>query len=133
MKKTIFAILILLFVGGIVFAEATESPYFVKTMPLVKVYPHKDGYKILYRTPQMEFGTFYVPMRWFGNAAAKAELIYGDSGAYPYFSIFWKDGAFDHIRLYLHKDRTHRSWGDLDPTNDIAAEFEGVESIELDL
>ena len=133
MKKTIFAILILLFISGAVFAEATESPYFVKTMPLITVYSHKDGYKILYRNPKMEYSSFYVPMDWFGGAASKAELIYGDSEAYPYFSIFWKDGAFDHIRLYLHSDRTHRSWGDLDPTNDISGNFEGVESVELEL
>lgn len=133
MKKSILAFLILLFVAGAVFAEASESPYFVRTMPLVKVYPHKEGYKILYRNPKMEYSSFYVPMQWFGNDSSKAELVYGYSDSYPYFSVFWKDGAFDHIRLYLHKDRTHRSWGDLDPTNDIAGEFEGVESIELNL
>ncbi|MDC7226867.1 MAG: hypothetical protein PQJ61_08875 [Spirochaetales bacterium] len=133
MKKTILAVLILLCVAGAIFAESTESPYFVRTMDIMKVYPHKAGYKILYRNAKMEYATFYVPMEWIGGASAKAELIYGDSAAYPYFSIFWKDGTFDHIRLYLHKDRTHLTWGDLDPTNDISAKFEGVESIELEL
>ena len=133
MKKTILAILILLFIAGALFAEASDSPYYVRTMPIAKVYPHKDGYKILYRNAKMEYSAFYVPMEWFGGASSKGELVYGDSDAYPYFSMFWKDGAFDHIRLYLHRDRTDISWGDLDPTNDIADKFQGVESIELKL
>ena len=133
MKKTILVFLILLFAVGAVFAEATDSPYYVRTMAISKVYSHQDGYKILYRNAKMEFSTFYVPIEWFGNASGKAELIYGDSSSYPYFSIFWKDGQFDHIRLYLHKDRTDLSWGDLDSTLDISDKFQGVESIELNL
>jgi len=133
LKKIIFAFLILLFTAGFIYAEATDSPYFVKTMKISKVYSHKDGYKVLYRNARMEFGTFYVPIEWFGNDSTKAELIYGSGDAYPYFSIFWKDGKFDHIRLYLQKDRSDGSWGDLDSTNDISGEFEGVESIELKL
>ncbi len=133
MKKTILVFMILLFAAGALFAEASDSPYYVRTVSIAKVYSHEDGYKILYRNSKMQYSTFYVPMEWFGGASSKAELIYGDSQAYPYFSIFWKDGAFDHIRLYLHKDRYDLSWGDIDSTIDISDKFEGVESIELNL
>jgi hypothetical protein len=133
LKKIILAFLILLFVAGAVFAQATDSSYYVRTLPIVKVYSHQDGFKIVYRNSRLQYSSFYVPVEWFGGAAAKGELIYGDRESYPYFSIFWKDGQFDHIRLYLHRNRLDLSWGDLDPTLDIADKFEGVESIELDL
>ena len=133
MKKTILVFLILLFAAGAVFAEATDSPYYVRTVSITKVYPHEDGYKIVYRNSKLQYSAFYVPIEWFGGGATKGELIYGDSQAFPYFSVFWKDGEFHHIRLYLTKNRLDLSWGDLDPTVDISAKFEGVESIKLEL
>ncbi len=133
MKKFVLVFLIMLLTASAVFAEAIDSPYYVRTVNIIKVYPHALGYKVLYRNARMEYATFYVPMEWFGNASGKAEIVYGDSAAFPYFSVFWKDGVFDHIRLYLHKDRRHLSWGDLDPTVDMSGKFEGVESIELKL
>ena len=133
MKKTILVFLILLFAAGAVFAEASDSPYYVRTVSISKVYVHEDGYKIVYRNSKLQYSSFYVPTDWFGGAASKAEIIYGDAQSYPYFSVFWKDGQFHHIRLYLHKNRLDLSWGDLDPTVDISGKFEGVETIELKL
>ncbi len=131
MKKNILVILILLCVSTAVFAEATESPYYVKSVPIVKVYSVEQGYRLVYMNSSMKYSAVYVPIEWFGGAAAKAEVVYGRSESYPYFSIFWKDGAFDHIRLYLKSDRTDLTWGDVDSTDDISGKFEGVESIEL--
>lgn len=133
MKKTILVSLILLFAAGFVFAEATDSPYYVRTVSITKVYAHEDGYKIVYRNSRLQYSSFYVPIEWFGGGATKAELIYGDAQSYPYFSIFWKDGEFHHIRLYLQKNKLDLSWGDLDATVDISDKFKGVEDIKLEL
>lgn len=125
--------LILLFVAGAVFAEASDSPYYVRTVSIAKVYAHENGYKIVYRNSKLQYSSFYVPMEWFGGGATKGEIIYGNAQSYPYFSVFWKDGQFHHIRLYLHSNKLDLSWGDLDPTVDISGKFEGVEAIELKL
>ncbi|MDC7125277.1 MAG: hypothetical protein PQJ46_06910 [Spirochaetales bacterium] len=134
MKKSILAFLVLLFIAGAVYSEATQSPYYVRTMKIVSVFSHKDGYKIIYRNAKMEYSAFYVPITWFGTASSKAEIVYGEGDTYPYFSVFWKDGEFDHIRLYLNKNIRHRSRGDLGVnTDDLSSKFEGVETIKLNL
>ena len=133
MKKIILVFLILLFVAGAVFAEASDSPYYVRTISITRVFSHEDGYKVIYRNSKLQYSSFYVPIEWFGGGGSKGEIIYGDAPSYPYFSIFWKDGEFHHIRLYLHKNRLDLSWGDLDSTIDISGKFEGVEEIKLEL
>ena len=133
MKKIVFALLILLVSAGFLAAEASESPYYVRTVAIAKVFSHEDGYKVIYRNSKMQYSSFYVPVEWFGGASSKAEIIYGESQSYPYFSIFWKDGAFDHIRLYLKSDRRDLTWGDLDSNTDWSSKFDGVETIELKL
>ena len=133
MRKLLLVLFILTLSAGAVFAEATDSPYYVRSIAIAKIFSHEDGYKITYRNSKLQYSSFYVPVEWFGGASSKAEIIYGDSQAYPYFSIFWKDGAFDHIRIYAKTNRRDLTWGDLDSSLDWSSKFEGVESIELKL
>jgi len=66
-----------------------------------------------------------------GEEATKAELYTGIEPVYPYFSIFWKNGEFSHIRLYLNKNLSHESYGDLENPEDFADKF-NVETLALE-
>ncbi len=115
MKKIALLACILLFlsIGTAAFAE--ESEFFVKSVPITKVYVHQLGYRIVYVKSGMDLGITYIPMEWFyGSGANKAQVVYGDDPAYPFISVFWKEGEFHHLRLYLFRDKNHQTYGDLD-------------------
>jgi hypothetical protein len=127
----IISILILLFCATAIFAA--DSDYFVKTVPIIKVYLHKLGFRVVYWKSDLTFGTFHVPIEWFGSSAdSKAEAVYGSDRSYPYFSIFWKEGEFDHIRFYLIQNKNHESWGDLPNTAELNSKFENLETLDLE-
>ena len=130
----ISVILVLTAQAAVIFAD--ESELFFKSVPIMRIYPHKRGYRVLYARTNMEIGEFYIPIEWFqyepgGGGVGKGELVTGIDKAYPYFSIFWKNGEFDHIRLYLQKDRRHESWGDL-PKNANWDEKFDVDTLDLE-
>ena len=136
MKKLILLITIIMIVAGIgAFAETSD--FYVKTLPIVKVYDHTLGYRIVYMKSNFELTAIYIPKGWFQTASEtgeppKAELVAGKDSSYPYFSVFWKSGEFDHIRIYLQSNLMDPSWGDLDQTVDISEKF-NVETLTLKL
>ena len=115
---------------------AQESGYYVKTVPISKVYLHNLGYRVVYQKGDLNFGVFYVPKKWFDLAGSertepKAELVLANEPSIPYFSIFWKDGAFSHVRLYLHKNINDLSYGDLEDPESLNGKFD-IESLDLE-
>ncbi len=137
MKKfLILAALILVcaaFVGAQQFSEEKTSEFYVKSVPIIKVYPHNLGYRVIYMRSSLELADFYVPLEWFYGAAGKGELVFGRQSEYPFFSIYWKGTEFDHIRMYLQKDLNHPSWGHMSAavSNAARANFD-VETLELE-
>jgi hypothetical protein len=131
MKKSIAIVLGLLFIAGIISVTADESEMFVKSMHIVKVYPHQKGYRIVYMKSGLDIGVTYFPMEWFYGAANKGEVIYGKDPAYPYMSIFWKNGEFHHVRLYLEESKNAQSWGDIDNPQAIEGNFD-IETLEIE-
>ncbi|ORC36561.1 hypothetical protein [Marispirochaeta aestuarii] len=115
-KQLVLVIAVLLLTLFAVSAVADESEFFFKSLPITRVYAHRDGYRIIYRRTNMELADMYVPVDWFqyepgaGNRG-KGELVMDENPAFPYFSIFWKNGEFSHVRLYLREDKNHLSWG----------------------
>ena len=136
MKKLILFIAILMIVTSLaVFAETSE--FYVKTLPIVKIYDHNLGYRIVYMKSDFELTAIYIPKEWFRAVAEtgeppKAELVAGRDSSYPYFSVFWKGAEFDHVRLYLQSNLNDPSWGDLDPLKDISEKFK-IETLKLKL
>lgn len=130
MKKLIFISLVLLLLSS-VFVFADESEMFVKTMPITRIYMHKFGYRVVYLKTDMTLADFYVPMRWFDEAGGKGVLIRGYDAAYPYFSIFWKQGEFHSVKLYVKDNLDDESWGSMDLTPEESAVFD-IDALELD-
>jgi hypothetical protein len=128
------ALLLTIFLSGFLYAE--ESGFYVKTVPIARVYMHKLGYRVVYQKSDLNFAVFYVPKRWFDLSGTereepKAELVLTNERTVPYFSIFWKDGQFSHIRLYLHRDLQHDSYGDLKDPTSLDDKF-NIESLDLE-
>ena len=129
-KGLIICIALILFLATTAVSFAEESEFFVKTVPISKVYTHLLGYKIVYIKSDLSFGTFHVPLNWF-QAAGKGDLIWGNHPSFPYFSIFYKNGEFSHIRLYVQRAKSHQSWGNLKPDPALKEKFD-IETLELD-
>jgi hypothetical protein len=135
MKKICFVLAVLLFLASSnVFAN--ESEYYARTFQIEKVYPHRLGYKVLYLTARLSYAATYLPHKWFSQSAtkngqqAKGELAWGNDPTYPYMIVFWKDGKFSHVRLFLKKDMHDISYGVISPQQD-PAQFE-VDEIALE-
>ena len=132
MKRTVILFVLVFLVLGVFVANAQEQDpkLYVKTVGIMKILNHALGYKVLYLKSTMEVGEFYIPHSWF-KAGGKAALILGDAPAFPYFSVFYRDGEFDHIKLYAAENIGHLSWGRLKRQAGDSSKFE-VETLDLE-
>ncbi len=113
MKQRFLPIFFLLFIFSAVglYAEASESELYVKTIYIIKVYSDIKGFRVDYQTSNMEMNSSYMPVDWFGSSGGYGEVIYGNHPSAPYMSVWYKDNKIDHFRLYVKKNFAHPSWG----------------------
>jgi hypothetical protein len=112
-------------------SSGTEGSYAI-TVSLERVYPYRKGYVVKYTRGLGKTSDAYLPIEWFEGAGKKGDLIYMGSGTdWPHMTVFYKDGKFSHVRLYVRKERGHESWGDVPFNVNIDDRFEGVEEITL--
>jgi hypothetical protein len=129
MKKAVIALAAGLFLLACLpaFSQAeNKSPtdVYVKTVHILKISMHQLGYKIQFWTSKSTVGEIYVPLTWFNKGpASKADLVYGNEPAYPYFTIVWADGAFDHIQIHALSDYHSLTWGVLESKDDLSSKF----------
>jgi len=111
------ATLIALLVAIVACAIASEtSAFYPVRLDVVKVYSHADGYRVIYRKGSASVADVYIPARWFVSGG-KAELVRGNDPSYPYMTVFYKNGSFDHLRLYVLADQNDSTWGLLSPAD----------------
>jgi hypothetical protein len=124
--KKLGAVLAIMFVMVSAKVCADESPYYARSFLIEKIYPHTLGWKVLYITSRMSYATTYLPLKWFSQSAtkngvqAKGEIIRGNQPAYPYMIVFWNEGKFSHVRLFLKEDMRDISYGMINPNQDTA-------------
>ena len=130
--RAVLVVAILLAVAGQLFAEyqTIGKDVFVVNRPIVTIYAHRLGYKVVFLKESSAFGQFYIPLGWFGRAGGKGEIVWGEDPAYPTFTAFYVDGKFNHIRLYLLRNLEDPSWAVLTPT---VAEEKKFETETLDI
>ncbi|GHU09101.1 hypothetical protein FACS1894151_06220 [Spirochaetia bacterium] len=113
-------------------SASPESAYYYQSVPIEKVYTYRKGYVVQYRKGAFGTARAYLPIEWFSGAGAKGEVIQLKSGSsWPYLTVFYKDGEFDHVRLYVRTERGHESWGYIGLGVNIDDRFEGVEDLRL--
>ena len=105
--------------------------YYINS-PVEKVYPYRLGYVVLFRKGLNELGTAYIPFEWFRASVGKAELIHlRDGPVWPSISVFYRDGEFHSVKLYVARRPSHITWGIIPSNVNLDARFEGVETIDL--
>lgn len=139
MKKLLALLVFALFVTGMV--SATDSPYYAKTVFIQKITSHEKGYRVAYYNAHGDLETIYVPIEWFyknsnyltDDGFVKAEIVRGVGPSYPYMQIFWKDGKFHHLRLFVRDSYADRSWGVVRENEEasLGAKFDPAKPVDL--
>ncbi len=120
--------------------QRTESPYYSKTVFINRIISTQQGYRVQYWNSRLQPIVAYIPIEWFSRSNpdirtedgnSKAELLLGDDAAYPYMTIYWKDGKFHHVRLYVRRDYGDPSWGVLPGGVSIADQFDPTKDPEF--
>ena len=108
-----------------------ESEYYYYNIQIEKIYNHSKGYVVVYRKGVNSMAKALIPFSWFSGPDGKAELIQMSSGTlWPYISAYYKDGEFDHLRLFVKRNWNHESWGLLPMTADLDKYFEDTEEFK---
>ena len=130
-RKFLTVLLLLLIVSGVsIYADASKSEFYVKTIYIVKVFNDNLGFRVDYQTANMEMHSVYMPTEWFGTSGGYGEVIDGNHPSAPYMSIWYKDGKIDHFRLYVKQNFDDPSWGTFRTTGVSEEEF-SVEELTL--
>jgi hypothetical protein len=112
--------------------KESQSELYCINLPIEKIFPSRKGYVVIYRRGVNKVGTLYIPHDWFRVNNLKGQLnILGDGPTQPSMSIFYKEGAFHSVKLYLAKRSTHPSWGSLPSNVYVDDRFEGVEELKV--
>jgi hypothetical protein len=115
-------------------SEANASNMYYISVPVERVIMAGEGYIIQYRKSQNnQIGTIGIPYSWFTDAAARAELIkLPQGGSWPTMTVFYREGAFSHIRLYVHRQRSHITWSITPQGADVSRWFPAADSETFD-
>ena len=94
-------------------ANTYPKDAYYKTVPIEKIWMHPLGYIVQYWTSKSQVATAYVPFTWFNQGInSKADILYGSGpGSEPRMVIYWVDGKFDHMRLFVSDNPNDASWG----------------------
>lgn len=107
------------------------SSYYYVNVPIERVYPSSYGYLVLYRSG-VTLKKAYIPASWLSESAGKGDLIHIRGGKeWPYLTVYYKDGKFDHLKLYVRAELAHPSWGTIPRADDDPAKFD-VEDLKLE-
>lgn len=131
--RLLSVVLLVGLVSSMAFAQeqdSEEGTLFAVTVPINRIYPHRLGYEVVYNKTDLYPEVAYLPGRWFTGAAGKGEIIESQSAAVPYMTVFYRGGEFSHVRLFVHPNRTHSSWGVLRSDTNLDEEF-SVETLDL--
>lgn len=134
MKKTILVLLSFFLVVSIFTVlpvAAEESDYYYVNVKILKIFPHKLGYYVIYRRSGLQTGEVYIPQTWFDRRDKRAVLNLTEDNIDPYLTIVMKKGEFDHVRVIAAKNINDQTWGVISPGADVVEKFK-VEKLALE-
>jgi hypothetical protein len=114
------AVAVFLACGSALFAD--QSDYYYVNVRISKVYTHTLGYKVVYESLNGTPEQVYVPNEWF-VPGGKAALIAGNDTSYPYMTVYYKGGIFDHVTIYVRPSISDPTWGTIPATAAVADSF----------
>ena len=136
MKKIVLLIVLAAMSQGVVlFAQQNfthESPYAFFNFSIERVYAHRLGFVILYRTPSGHVARTHLPREWFAAMGGRGAIAYiGPGREWPSMSVFYRDGEFSHMLLRLARSRAHQTWGVIPLNVDIDQNFMNIEEPDI--
>jgi len=141
MKRFIIAVIVLVSLGGgsLAFAQSAqsqgvESDLTYINVSLERIWAHRLGYVVQYRRAGIggRVARVYIPADWFMSGDGRAQIVALPQGpSWPSMSVFFRGGEFSHVKLYVHRSPLHQTWGSVPMATNIDAQFDGVESIEI--
>jgi hypothetical protein len=105
-------------------AYSNPKDAYYKIVPIIKVWMHPLGYMVQFWTSKSKISEIYIPLTWFNKGIeSKADIVYTLGPEYPYLTIYWVDGKFDHLTLYAVDSYNSLTWGVLSQTEDLTSQF----------
>jgi hypothetical protein len=109
-----------------------ESPFYYQTVPIQKIYVTNEGYVVAYNRTYKAPAFAYIPVTWFAAGEVKGDMVLLNAKeGWPRMDVYYKDGAFDHVRLFI-REQSHETWGNLPYGTELKSRFEGVESLKIE-
>ncbi|MCL2197136.1 MAG: hypothetical protein FWB77_05925 [Treponema sp.] len=134
MKKLVIVLLFIILVAP-VFSQVinnNDEKFYCINVSVEKIYPSHDGYIVQYRAGSAHTVTIGIPNQWFTDAASSAELVKLPLASdWPTMSVFYKEGEFSHLRIYVHPAKSHWTWGSIPMGTDVSRFFIDKESFKL--
>ncbi|MDR2766748.1 MAG: hypothetical protein LBB82_00315 [Treponema sp.] len=110
-----------------------ESEYYPVFVQVEKIYNYSKGYIVSYRKGPFQMANAYLPIEWFKGTSGKGQIVrQGSANAWPRLVVYYKGGEFSHVRLYVHRDRNHETWGVIRASAGLDGKFENVEDLKLE-
>jgi hypothetical protein len=144
MKKLIFAFAVGIFIVLPVCAQNTDKKFagegdlYPVNIPIVKIYPYHEGYVVTYHSGPKS-NNVYIPNSWFvrkgladGEFPKAARFLLGPGTEWPHMVVYYRDGKFERLRLYVRKENFHESWGNINGSVNLDAQFEGIEDLPIE-
>jgi len=130
--------------------EKASNMYYVNVL-IERIYPTSQGYLIRYLKSNGEMGSVGIPNQWFTEAqgandndtgvvgvsrlyvaAGKAEIINLPPGRnWPTMTVFYRNGEFSHVRLYVHRNMSHVTWSYIPQGTDLSRFFTSQDTIDI--
>lgn len=113
----------------------SESEYYYYNVPIEKIYAHRLGYMVVYRSNSNRTVRTFMPLAWFNTIGegTKGEVIGLPPGNdWPSMTVYYKSGVFSHVRLMLRQNRLHETWGTIPLSADYDEYFQNVEEVKLE-
>ena len=132
MKKAFLTVLLgLAFCVGMAYS-VDESEYYYVNVPIEKIYRHHLGYIVMYQRAYSQMQRVYIPYEWLNEPTGKADQINLSSGnVWPSLTIFYKDGEWSHLRLYVSRYPSHITWGVAPFDSNLDQYFENADQLFL--
>ena len=130
MKSLFLIVVVLMAFPPVIFAQQfeNESEFYAKTVFINKIYADIDGYRIDYIKTGFSLASFWAPREWFSGNDSIGTIVTGEGAAYPYMTLFFKDGVVNHFRIYAPISRTHPSWSVLERGRNYSPEYPPADS-----
>jgi len=102
-------------------------------VPIERIFLSGKGYVVQYRIGVNQLGTIGLPYDWFAAAGGKGEILKLPTGSnWPSMSVFYKDGEFSYVRLYVHREKSHQTWSVVPQGADVSRHFKEPESFKIE-